>query len=185
MEYIQELTLDIANKGGSKYIRAKQSDSNHYVKVTMMADGSKIIPASGDVAMFRCLKPDGHSCYNQATINNDGTITARLTSQCLACEGATYADISILNGANVLSTVSFLIMVDRVPLSDNLTESVDEYGMLVDLINQAQSIINDAAESAAAALASAQEAARIAASINISRSELLLIDSNGRFYTED
>ena len=137
MTYTQTLTLDVANKGGTKFIRAKQSDSNHYVKITMMADGSQIRPGSGDTAYFRCLKPDGHSCYDVATINSDGTVTVRLTEQALAVAGQVFADVSILNEGNVLSTVSFTIMVDPRPLSSDVSPSHDEYEALTEAIAEA------------------------------------------------
>lgn len=143
MKYIQNITLDVSENLEYKYINAKQGDNaTRYLNITLTENNEKIIPESGYVASFRCLKPDGHSCIDTGVINKDGTITVELTNQVLAVEGTTQADISLSNGSSVLSAASFYIQVGSAPISSNQTASSNDFLLLIQKTTEAVEAIN-------------------------------------------
>lgn len=161
--YVQSLSLDVAGKNLYKYVYAKQGDNgSRFVNVTMVANGTKVVPAAGNTAKIRAQKPDGTGVYNPATINNDGTITAELTEQMLAVKGEVKADIMLL-GANdqILSTATFIINVEEAPAGRAIASS-NEFLELVELRSVATEAAT-AAETAQAAAEAAQSAAEDAA----------------------
>lgn len=166
MQYVQEISLDVSGKLRYKYIDAKQGDNaSRYLKITLLANGKKITPETGETAIFRCLKPDGHSCLNSGTINSDGTVTVELTNQVLACKGTTKADVSLMKGDTVLSTVTFFIQVEEAPISANIAASSDEFLLLVEKTSEAVEAIEEAkaaTQSANSAALSANRAASVA-----------------------
>ncbi len=140
----QNISLEVGIRSSYKYLYAKQGDDgSRYVCVTILNSGVKVIPEDGSTAFIRALKPDGHSCYNAAVINSDGTITAELTDQMLAVKGIVDVDIC-LTGANgsVLSTVSFKIDVERAPVGDGVTSS-NEFLQLKQIVDEGNALLGD------------------------------------------
>lgn len=149
MKYIQNITLDISCSPTYQIINAKQCDNlSRCLNITLTSNGQQIKPESGVKAVFRCLKPDGNSCINPATINTDGTITVEFTKQELAVKGITLADISLLKNETILSTVSFSILVDKAPISLNISDSRSEFLILLDTIKVAETAADNANKAA-------------------------------------
>lgn len=143
MKYIQEITLDIFSNGYVT-INAKQYDDRaRFVRVRLTANGMEFRPEEGVAAKFRALKPDGNSVFNDAVIEEGGTILVELTRQALACPGVTRADVSLQKGTGVISTLSFFVQVEPVPQGNGL-DSKDELKALVD----ATAAANEATEAA-------------------------------------
>lgn len=143
MKSIQNLTLDIENKGFPKHIYAKQGDSGRLLNVTLTKDGKAVTPENGAEAKFRAVKPDGLLILNGARINEDGTVTAELTRQTLAVKGAAYADIQITGkNGEVLSTVNFIIDIEGAP-NGKIGESANELLALASMIEKGGEILND------------------------------------------
>ncbi len=163
MQYELPISLDVSCRQQKKYIDAKQGDQKtRYLRITLINGTTQLAPASGDVAVFRCLKPDGKSCLNNGVINNDNTISVELTDQVLAVKGLVEADISIRNGEKVLSSATFFIQVEKAPLSADQTTSSNEFGVLTEATADAESATsaaNTAAQNATAAANSANSAA--------------------------
>lgn len=140
----QKITLDINQNSSFVYINAKQGDkSTRYVDAIITCDGVQYKPPVGAIAYFRCEKSDGTGCSYPATINTDGSVTAELTNKALSAPGDVVADISIegMQG-EVLSTASFTIRVEEIPLGDNI-ESSNEYVRLIALTNRANEIVSE------------------------------------------
>lgn len=140
----QNLSLEVGVRSSYKYLYAKQGDNgSRYVCVTILNSGVKVVPENGSTASIRALKPDGHSCYNAAVINSNGTITAELTDQMLAVKGIVDVDIC-LTGANgsVLSTVSFKIDVERAPTGDGIVSS-NEFLQLKQMVDEGNALLGD------------------------------------------
>lgn len=137
----QTITLDLLPGEHYPVIRAKQGDgATRFLRVDITRGGEPFALPAGIQAEFRCLKADGHSCLNPAVVNSDGTVTAELTEQVLAVPGTVWADICLAGeDGEVLSTLSFQIRVDPVPLGLNL-ESDTELLRLKDLIRAAESV---------------------------------------------
>lgn len=148
--YIQEITLDIF-RASRVTINAKQGDNAvHFVRVRIEADGVPLKPDKGVSAVFRMRKDDGKSIYDNVTIEEDGRVLVPLTRQALARHGVHPADVSLMMGEEVLSTVTFFIQVDEAPLGDHL-DSKDELLALVEATvaaNKATAAAKEAAETA-------------------------------------
>ena len=160
MIYTQHLTLDIYTQQQFQYINAVQFDNNaRQLVITLTANGQRIeIPATAS-AVFRCLKQDGTSVINPATIDAEaGTVTCELTSQSLACAGRTRADISIIDGVDIVSTLTFFIMVEAAPVSGEQIASTDEFLFIIEAADEVEKFATAAEASATTALA-AQAAA--------------------------
>lgn len=164
MIYTQNLTLDVYQQQQFQYINAVQFDNNaRQLVITPTANGEKITIPTTASAVFRCLKQDGTSVINPATIDtNAGTVTCELTNQCLACEGMTRADISIIDGVDIISTLTFFIMVETAPTSEEHIESTDEFLFIVEVADKVQKQATAAEISANNAKASEEKAAAAA-----------------------
>lgn len=104
-------------------------------------------------------KADGHSVYNNATINvSRQEITVNYTLQMLAVIGKNELQIEIADGADRVSTFVITLIVKK-SLSDNSAiESTDEYNALTELIANAQTAISAANTAAGIATEAANNA---------------------------
>lgn len=142
MQAIQNLTLDVNDNVKFRYIKGKQWDNDsRFVRIKITESGEQFALPKNCTAVFRCLKPDGTRCINEATINQDNTITVELTNQVLAVEGTVNADISLMDGNSILSSATFFIEVGAVPASANQVTSTDEFLILTETINEATKAI--------------------------------------------
>ena len=124
-KYIQDITLDVFHANWVT-ISAKQYDNCvNVVRIRITANGIQLKPDEGVTAIFRMRKDDGHSIYNPAEIDGEGRVVVSLTRQALARPGVQPADVSLKDGENVISTMTFYIQVDPAPLGDHL-DSKDE-----------------------------------------------------------
>ena len=144
-EYIQNITLDV---GGTclpfyKYIKQGDGDST-YVKVTLVAHGTQLLPESTDTAVIRVSKPDGTMAMNPATINNDGTVTALITKQMTAAAGIAKADICLI-GENdeVLSTALFFLDIEKMPAGEEIP-STNEFLYLLEMVSGIEAAVERA-----------------------------------------
>ena len=157
-----EIALDFGRKGSEK-VYAKQGDADtRIVVVHPVFRGEALKLKSGITARVLITKPDGHTVFNDAEIE-DNDIVIVLTSQCLACDGNAVAEVSLYEGERVLTSTSFEINIERLVFDENEVESSDEYGALVAIIAEAEEAIDEAllaAESANAAVERADEASQ-------------------------
>ena len=132
-------------------INAKQYDSDsRNVEVTCTANDKKVILDNTFISAFiRYRKPDGHYVLEEITINDHGTIEFKLKHQMLSHSGQSTADIMLidttnidvvnlddivngnLDGVSVLSTMSFYIYCEQMPIKTNDIKSSDEYDALI------------------------------------------------------
>lgn len=119
--YINSLTLDVNAENSHLFVDAKQLDSkSRHLNVLIVANGVPIDFETGTTAMFRAVKPDGHSVCYEAQINENGTIDVEISQQTLACKGVVKADLSLVGeNGSVLSTASFYVQVHEAPIGDN------------------------------------------------------------------
>lgn len=164
MQYTQHLTIDIYKQEQFQYIHAVQYDHcARQLVVTPTANGEPLTIPSTATAVFRCLKHDGTSVVNPATVDaSAGTITFELTDQALACEGMARADVSIIDGETILSTLTFFIMVEKAATSSEQIQSSNEFLYIVQVAGEVEGYT----ERAEAAAESAAEVAKSVASIS-------------------
>lgn len=143
MEYIKEITVDLAGEMLFEYITAVQGDTNsRFVKVKLLSNAQPYTVPSGATAVIRCKKPDGTRIFNDATVNEDGTITAELTEQMLAAVGNCKCEITLYGeGESSLTSVPFIVKVTPSAVSPEITSS-DEYTALTAALARVDNVTN-------------------------------------------
>lgn len=147
MEYTQEITLELNSNVAYTTVGAKQGDHNtRIIKIHITQNGIDYNLAEQGVsaAYFRFRKPDGKAIINSCDINSDNTISLALTSQTLAVSGRGYADITLMSGSSILSTVSFIIVIMSSPQVAGEATSSSEFGYLNAVVEDATHIIYEA-----------------------------------------
>lgn len=142
MKITKTITLDFTGEQMPVQILAKQGDEgSRFLRIALTDGGNAYRPPEGATAEFRCVKPDGHGCWNTGEIQEDGTILLELTRQVLAVPGTVWADVG-LKGADgkTLSTVSFRIWVCAVPVGEAI-DSASEFLALTDLVCRGQAVL--------------------------------------------
>lgn len=143
-----DINVDFYDK---KYIliNAKQFDKNsRFLSVSCYNHGSVYpLNASEYSAYIRYKKSDNHSVFNFCEINRYGKILVELTEQMLASDGICSADLVIVNkgdaninvdtgeidtidGASILSTMTFYIDVCETAIENSEIESSYEFNIV-------------------------------------------------------
>ena len=155
------INIDFNNK---KYIliNAKRHDKkSRFLSVTCYSHG-EIVPinAGEHSAYIRYKKPDNHSVFNFCDINSSGKIIVELTEQMLATEGLCYADLVIINkgtanmdsqtgeittidNASILSTMTLCIDVGETPVENTEIESTYEFNVLNETLQKYEAEYKD------------------------------------------
>lgn len=144
MEFISDIILDVNSNTAYTVLGAKQGDNDtRIIRAHLVQDGSPYVIDSEAKATFRFKKPDGKAVINDATITNtsEGIITFGLTSQVLAVAGRGYADIVLTKNLEILSTVSFIIVIMSAPQVLSEVVSSNEFGYIEDIVSSARDTI--------------------------------------------
>lgn len=144
MEFIQEISLELNSNTAYTTIGAKQGDADtRVVKVHLTQNGEDYPIPEGVSAYFRFRKPDGKAIVNRVSIN-DNTISLTFSKQTLAVAGRGYGDITLQSGTEILSSVSFILIIMASPsVADEITSS-SEFGLLTEVVADAQNTIYEA-----------------------------------------
>lgn len=143
----QKIILDFGQKNGPVTVWAKQGDSqSRYIEITPLNCGQEMKLESGVRAELRVTKHDKKVAVHTAAISN-GVIIAELTNQILAADGEAVAEIALLKGAEILSTQTFVINVEKSAYNADKVESSDDYKALLETIKNINNI-NEVVESA-------------------------------------
>ena len=121
---------------------------------------------SGAAARIYVKKPSGKEVYNSASLSGN-TVTVQPTTQMFAEAGEQEGQLQLTSGQKLLVTFPILFRVERNLISESAVESTDEYGVLLQLIGDAEKAVasaNDAAGKASAAAGKADRAAEAAGS---------------------
>ena len=148
MEYVQDITLDLNANTAYTTVGAKQGDNDTrqiYVHITENGADYNLNEHGVNTAYFRFRKPDGKAVINSATVHSEENyISFVLTAQTLAAAGRGYADITLQNGSQILSTVSFILIIMASPqVADQVTSS-NEFGYLNAVVSDATNVIFEA-----------------------------------------
>jgi len=131
----QNITLDVNKISMFSYINGKQNDSGRRINVRITVDGVNLDVPSSATVILRAIKPDDTVIYHNGIVMSDGRVAVRFPSQMLAVEGKVYADISVLHDNRTVSTVSFAVLVRRVPYDETVIKSDSSFGALTALVN--------------------------------------------------
>ena len=156
MEYIRDITVDFSGERLFDYITAIQGDTNsRAIKITILENSKPYTIPTGTKAVLRCKKPDGKRVFNDATINDDGTVTAKLSGQMLTAPGNCRCEIALYGSdGSCLTSTPFTVKVIEASITEDITSS-DEFAALA----LALAKVDNAQSVADTALATATEAA--------------------------
>lgn len=162
MEILQKITLDFARGTMPVTAFAKQFDKDtRTIEITPLNNGSEYTIEQGVSAKLQMTKPDKKTVLINATISS-GKIRVTLSGQCLTADGTAVAEIGLYKNSTLLSSQIFYIDIQKGAYDENAMESSDEYGALIDALDQANTAIrtaNTAASNAAGAVTTANNAA--------------------------
>lgn len=148
MEFVQEISLELNSNTAYTTVGAKQGDSNSRVinvHITSNGEDYNLEEQGVSSAYFRFRKPDGKAIINTVTIDKENNILKLvLTAQTLAVSGRGYADITLLSGSTILSTVSFIIIIMSSPQVAGEATSSNEFGLLNAVVEDATHTIYEA-----------------------------------------
>ncbi len=132
MEFIKEITVDLAGEMLFEYITAVQGDAgSRFVKVQLLSNRQPYTPSEGVTAVLRCKKPDGKTIFNDCTVGEDGTIKAELTEQMLAVAGNCRCEITLYGAdESTLTSVPFIVKVTSSAINPGSVTSADEFTAL-------------------------------------------------------
>ena len=157
LQSIINIDIDFYDK---KYIliNAKQFDKNsRFISVTCYNHGEPCSINSKEYSAYiRYKKPDGYSVFNFCEITNRGKILVELTEQMLVSDGMCCADLVVvdkgkakidaetgeitgIDSASILSTMSFHILVSETAVDNSEIESSYEF----DAFNKALEAVNN------------------------------------------
>ena len=146
MTYQQEITLELNSNTAYTTVGAKQGDAyTREIIVHITADGIPWQIPSGVVASYRVRKPDGMAVWNEAIIR-DNTVVVTLSEETLSVAGRAYADIILYTNsgrAEILSTVSFIIIIMSSPNISEAVASSNEFGYIQQVVDDANAIISE------------------------------------------
>lgn len=144
LKLTKQITLDFGRDTLPITIFAKQYDKeSRFVEIVPLECGKDYTLESGVAARLQLTKPDGHTVFNTATIEN-GIIKVELTEQTLAVAGTAVAEIGLYKGNALLSSQVFYIEIKRAAYNPDALESSDEYGALVDKLAEINTAIGKA-----------------------------------------
>lgn len=156
LQITTDINVDFCDK---KYIliNAKQLDKNsRFLSITCYNHGDIYpINAGEHVAYIRYRKSDNYGVFNFCEINNKGRILVELTEQMLSSDGICYADLVIVNkgnanintetgeittidNASILSTMTFCIDVSEAAVANSEIESSYEFDGLNAALQKAE-----------------------------------------------
>lgn len=148
MEYKQELSLELNSNTAYSTVGAKQGDNNSRVVIIHVTENGvdyNLNEHGVSSAYFRLRKPDGKAVINTATISEDGSyVSIVLTSQALAVAGRGYADVTLMTGSQILSTISFILLIMASPSIAEQATSSNEFGYLNAVVEDATHTIYEA-----------------------------------------
>ncbi len=145
---IQKYTVDFASSNNFLFIKGIQGDghSTRYVDISLLNNVQPYIINSDAVrVVIRGTKPDNKIVFNVCEILNDNTIRVEITQQMSAVSGKGNYEISVMDKVEnrTLTSFPFFIMISKSSFDIGYVLSSDEFGLLVDKINQVDKLETD------------------------------------------
>lgn len=139
-----KITLDVHKTASSASVSLKKGDTAHRLLITLSEDGCPYHIGEDCTAVFSAVKPDGKEIFNDCTINED-VIIYDLTEQTTAVAGVVNCEIQIYgtDGA-LLTSASFLLIVEEGASNRSAVVSSDEFGQLRDMFDTAKAVSSTA-----------------------------------------
>lgn len=133
-----EITLDF-NIPKIKNVRCVQNDKNSRIIHITITNNGKLykLDSSNMAARYKISKPDDKYIYNEAEINEDGTVTINIPDQAMTVGGIAHSELQISDSSTgqILSTMPFNIIIEKSVVDVDETLSQNESGVINDMIN--------------------------------------------------
>ncbi|MDE6233403.1 MAG: phage baseplate upper protein, partial [Lachnospiraceae bacterium] len=136
LETIQNITLDFIVPR-IQNVRCVEDDHNSRTINILITKNGTVYPLDNKTmtARYKIHKPDHTYIYNDALINDDGSVTIKLSDQAMSVVGVTHSELQISDSKNILSTMPFNIIVEKSVLSNKDIESKNESDVINGMIN--------------------------------------------------
>lgn len=139
MAVTQNITLDVNQPNIFYYINTKQSDGGRRLRIRITIDGTPYNIPTGATVVFRAAKPDDTFVYESVAVNSDGSCSVNISADTLDVVGKIFADVSVIYGGTIVSSVSFVIMNRDVPMNITALAATTEYSSLNTFVNNTSS----------------------------------------------
>lgn len=145
---VQQYTVDFASNNNFLFVKGIQGDGygTRYVDISLMNNGQPYtVSNEGITAVIRGTKPDNNVIFNECEIIDNNTIRVEITQQMSAVDGRGNYEISIISNLEnrTLTSFPFFIIISKSSFDIGYVVSSDEFGLLVDKINQVHKIEAD------------------------------------------
>lgn len=166
MEIVRRVKIDVARENVFAPIQAKQSDANsRFLDVTVSDQGEVLTVPSTATVLINARRRDDTSKSFAGSVNTDGTVRVPLSAWMLEHDGDVLCDISIISDSERLTTMSFVLKVQRVANAGSDTSQDENYDVLLSLVQKTSTAATSATNAAAAANAAATKATNAAATV--------------------
>lgn len=157
-------SLDVNDTAAQVSLACKRGDTGIQLRIILTDNGIPYEITPGSAAVFTATKPDGTNLYNYCRIEGN-TVVYDFTEQTVNVPGQVDVELRITYGGMVLTSPSFLIIVDETIYDDLVPTSSSEATALTELIGKSEAAVTacesataHATQSASAAEKSAHEA---------------------------
>lgn len=141
IQIIKEVTVDVAKLNYFNAIVAKQYDrETRFLKVQLANNDEPIKVEAGSSAVINARRPDKAGKSFMGTVNSDGTVLLPIAYWMVELDGTVQCDVSIINGTQTLTTTLFEIKVEQAANGNDEITGDDDYGVLVELIQEVNAI---------------------------------------------
>ena len=142
---IQQYTVDFASNNNFLFVKGIQGDGygTRYVDISLMNNGQPYtVNAEAVTAVIRGTKPDTSIIFNECEILDSNTIRVEITQQMSAVAGKGNYEVSIMSNLEnrTLTSFPFFIIISKSSFDIGYVVSSNEFGLLVDKINQVHKI---------------------------------------------
>ena len=142
---IQQYTVDFASNNNFLFVKGMQGDGygTRYVDISLVNNGQPYTVNSEAVTVIiRGTKPDTSIIFNECEILDSNTIRVEITQQMSAVAGKGNYEVSIMSNLEnrTLTSFPFFIIISKSSFDIGYVVSSNEFGLLVDKINQVHKI---------------------------------------------
>lgn len=163
---IQDITLLMHGSSSNVIVHAQEGDTaSRVVRCRLKTfNNEDYLAPQNALASIYVKKYDGTAIWNTCTIDEDGVVTAELTTDMAVPSGASVAQFVFATENGDIKSQTFFIKVPKSPYCEDAIQSSNEMGVLRDLITECQVVADEKMymhgiiESASQATAEAEDA---------------------------
>ncbi len=148
---IQSYAVDFASTNNFLFVKGIQGDghSTRYVDITLLNESQPyLINPDAVEIVIRGTKPDTKVIFNECEILDANTIRVEITQQMSAIAGRSEYEISVIakRENRALTSFPFFIVISKSAFDVGYVVSSDEFGLLVQKLNEVNKLNTDVSE---------------------------------------